>query len=1164
MPQVVAWAVEAIWSATAATAFTVAGTAVAYSTLIGYAVTIGASIAYSSSQNAKLRNSLKGMGDQGRNVMARDPLAFQRKIYGQIPVAGPIAFMHTTGAKNEFLHVIMVIAGCACTELGDTYFQGTDGLEVIPLDGTGTNGGGNATGKYAGYFFCNKYLGDPTQAADATLIAAAPTKWTAAHKLSGHSYAYLQFKYNADLYPQGMPVTQILTKGAKVLDPRVGITVKTCSTISGNTNITCATAGLSVGDLVVGSGLLSGTRIVAIDGGGTFFTVNVAPKLTGTNMRYGFGVDAWTQNAALCSADYMTDYKFGRGIPWARMNRTGLSAEANVCEEIIVTLTGTERRYDLNGLVTAESDALPDMLAAMGGRAIDTGGSWSVVAGAYRASTVTLTDNDLVGSLTVQPRQSMRESYSGVRGTYISPDNNWQPADFPAIKNDTYAAQDGDRRRWKDVVYPFTTSSPTSQRLAKLDLERGRQQIIIQGVYKLKAFQVQCCDTLAITNSALGWVAKEFEVTDWALRVLSEGKNNIALAIAFTARETAAAVYDWANGEETQVDLAANTDLPDPRVVPTPTGLTVLTDATTSFIQSGDGTFIPRALLTWNTPNNIYIESNGRTYIEYKKSADANWIEWNTVKGDKLDDYVTDVKVGVQYDFRIYHRNEIGVRSNVAGVSSYNTVSNYLIAGDTTVPTAPTGLTASVGTGKMVRLKWTRSVSADTVQYGIYRHTANVFGAATRIAVDPGDSYNDSSVTIGTAYFYWVTALDATPNESAPTASVTATPAYVGTGTYDPTAPATPTAPTDTGDGTYSGGNGVQFAFETFTLAGLPAGAVGQYLEYKRPSDAEWTVSGDYDNAGALAGVRVIGLPTNTTIDFRVRAYSAFGISSLPSATTTNATPNDGAPNSPTSPALSVATADLVRIPAVYAGAGGAKYPATMLKWTGSSTKDIRYYEIIVNGGIPVTVGRTSALEFPLYSALQFNPVTDDISVRAVNFAGVASSLATISPVHVNISTNYGTLDMAEQAKNAVNITGGAIAGITDLALADGGTGSSSAAGARTNLGLGSIATQAASAVAVTGGSAVGMSAVGTANIFLQDASSGLAGATTSLDTKGINQRWYDAGGTQRGRINNVTGNLIINSGVTFTAQHATDIFEFKVNGANLEVYVNGALFLTL
>jgi predicted secreted protein len=90
--------------------------------------------------------------------------------------------------------------------------------------------------------------------------------------------------------------------------------------------------------------------------------------------------------------------------------------------------------------------------------------------------------------------------------------------------------------------------------------------------------------------------------------------------------------------------------------------------------------------------------------------------------------------------------------------------------------------------------------------------------------------------------------------------------------------------------------------------------------------------------------------------------------------------------------------------------------------------------------------------------------------------------------------TNLGLGTIATQSSSNVSITGGSIAGITDLTVADGGTGSSTASGARTNLGLGTIATQDASNVTITGGSITGITDLKVAD--------GGTGASTAADAR--------------------------------------------------------------
>ena len=196
--------------------------ALAYVTTIGkvlqFITIVGASMAASRLLRPKMPSFGDAFGSRGQ--MVRSPIASRQIIYGQAKASGAIVYMSVTGTKNEYLHIVIAIAGHEVEELGDVYFA-----EDLALSGSGD---GSATGKYTGHAEIYKKRGAAGQTAFASLVTdtagLTDGKWTSDHKLTGIACVYVRLKWNTEIYVGGIPNISVMVKGKKVYDPRTATT----------------------------------------------------------------------------------------------------------------------------------------------------------------------------------------------------------------------------------------------------------------------------------------------------------------------------------------------------------------------------------------------------------------------------------------------------------------------------------------------------------------------------------------------------------------------------------------------------------------------------------------------------------------------------------------------------------------------------------------------------------------------------------------------------------------------------------------------------------------------------------------------------------------------------------------------------------------------------
>ena len=511
------------------------------------------------------------------------------------------------------------------------------------------NAAGVAQGRWAGKLVVEKTLGAANQTAFAGLKAALPDKWSENHRLRGCAAIRLRLTYDQDAFPGGIPNITVDLEGKNdIWDPRTQTT-------------------------------------------------------------------GYSENPALCLADYMANSTWGIGARIGQpdgIDEMSLVEAANICDETVqLAGGGSEPRYACNGVITLSEvpkTIIEGMLSSFAGRCAFSSGSWRIHAGAWRAPDVALTsDHVREGGLTLATRVTMSSNFNGVRGQFVSPENDWQPDDFPAYASDVYLAEDAGERKWRDISLPFTISASMAQRLAKIELERARRQMTVRLSGKLSAWAATVGDVVTLSYARWGFAAKPFEVHGVSLDLTASGDGALLLP-ELVLRETSPLVYDWSASEQQIYAAAPRTALPNAYDIPAP-GAPQVTEAL--YVTRDGGGLKVLAKISWEAAPSGFVAAY---QLQGKLAGAADWIDYGRTDGESLD--IRDIAPGA-WAFRVK-------AISVLGVSSPWQETQAEILGLTAPPAQLEHVTLQTAGGLAI-LKWTRSVDPDVRVGGniVIRHS---------------------------------------------------------------------------------------------------------------------------------------------------------------------------------------------------------------------------------------------------------------------------------------------------------------------------------------------------------------------------------------------------------------------------------------------------------
>jgi hypothetical protein len=204
-----------------------------------------------------------------------------------------------------------------------------------------------------------------------------------------------------------------------------------------------------------------------------------------------------------------------------------------------------------------------------------------------------------------------------------------------------------------------------AQRLAKIELLRRRNQGTGTFQFNLYGLQMAVLDVIAMNLTYLGWTNKLLEVLAFrfTLNAKQDGDQRvIALGTEIDVQETSPATYEWNTAEELTPQGYQQGSIPNPQNIASPTGVTLLSNATTSIVGA-DGVARSRIQVGWTAPADGYATEIQIQFQVVASPQGSVWTAGPTVPVSVTVAYLDSVVDGTSYYVQIRSVNTAGIAS---------------------------------------------------------------------------------------------------------------------------------------------------------------------------------------------------------------------------------------------------------------------------------------------------------------------------------------------------------------------------------------------------------------------------------------------------------------------------------------------------------------------